>query len=349
MERRKLFYIMGIDWNWIYQRPQIFAEKLASDYQVTVLFPRSVLKWRDNLPTISNIEFRILWTLPYQEKNILIGKIAKWINKKLFRDIEDFSFVYVGYPLYARYVPEDYRGKVIYDCMDDHEALYPDPQRVDRIIQWENKLIHNSDLVVASSNRLLEKVNSIAGQSKGILIRNGVKITDIYKLKLAQQKEKYHICYIGTIAEWFDYELLAESLRHIDNIQYHLVGPVVKKVFQEGIVYEGVVQHENLGDAIKEYDCLIMPFQVNDIVLSVNPVKLYEYIAFGKCIISVDYPEVDMFRDFVYLYKTAEEYISLLEMLKDQGFPPKYTKDQQEEFLQSNTWDMRYEALKREL
>lgn len=349
MERGKLFYIMGIDWSWIYQRPQIFAEKLANDYQVTVLFPRSVLKWRDNSPTIPNIEFRILWTLPYQEKNIVIGKIARWINRKLFRDIADFSYVYVGYPLYARYVPEDYRGKVIYDCMDDHAALYPDPQRVDRIIQWENKLIHHSDLIVASSNRLLEKVNSIAGESKGILIRNGVKNADVHELKLAQQKEIYRLCYIGTISEWFDYELLTESLRQVDKIQYHLIGPASTKVLQDGIVYEGVVQHENLGDAIKEYDCLIMPFRVNEIVLSVDPVKLYEYIAFGKCIISVYYPEIERFEDFVYFYKTHEEYIVLLETLKNQGFPPKYSKQQQEEFLKSNTWDMRYEVLKKEL
>lgn len=349
MERRKLFYIMGIDWSWIYQRPQIFAEKLARDFQVTVLFPRSVLKWRDNLPTIPNIEFRILWTFPYQEKNTLIGKIARWINKKLFRDIADFSYVYVGYPLYARYLPENYRGNVIYDCMDDYAALYPDPKRADRIIQWENKLINYSDLIVASSKRLLEKVNSIAGESKGILIRNGVKITDIYKLKLAQQKEKYRICYIGTIAEWFDYELLTESLSRVDNIKYHLIGPASTKVFQDGIVYEGVVQHEKLGDAIREYDCLMMPFRVNEIVLSVDPVKLYEYIAFGKCIISVYYPEVKRFQDFVYFYKTHEEYIELLETLKDQGFPPKYTKNQQKEFLTNNTWDKRYETLKREI
>ena len=111
---------------------------------------------------------------------------------------------------------------------------------------------------------------------------------------------------------------------------------------QERLYYEGVVEHKELYNRIREYDCLVMPFQVNEIVLSVDPVKLYEYISFGKCIISVFYPEIERFGDFVYFYRTAEEYSALLEELTRSGFPPKYSAGQQKEFLSENTWDSRY-------
>lgn len=120
MEKKKILYIMGVDWEWIYQRPQIFAEKLAMDYAVTVIFPRSILSRRHDKPSKPGMEFRILWTLPGQEKCKVIEKISNWLNRKLFRKLEEYSYIYIGFPLYTRYIRGKYRGKIIYDCMDDH-------------------------------------------------------------------------------------------------------------------------------------------------------------------------------------------------------------------------------------
>ena len=94
MEKKKILYIMGVDWEWIYQRPQIFAEKLAMDYAVTVIFPRSILSRRHDKPSKPGMEFRILWTLPGQEKCKVIEKISNWLNRKLFRKLEEYSYIY---------------------------------------------------------------------------------------------------------------------------------------------------------------------------------------------------------------------------------------------------------------
>ena len=50
MKKERILYIMGIDWQWIYQRPHILAEKLAQDYDVTVVFPRSITTRNTKLP-----------------------------------------------------------------------------------------------------------------------------------------------------------------------------------------------------------------------------------------------------------------------------------------------------------
>ena len=89
-----------------------------------------------------------------------------------------------------------------------------------------------------------------------------------------------------------------------------------------------------------------MPFLVNEIVSAVDPVKLYEYISFGKCIISVYYQELEHFRDFVYFYRTKKEYLELLDNLCQTGFPTKYNEEQRAEFLASNDWKERYHTLK---
>ena len=49
----------------------------------------------------------------------------------------------------------------------------------------------------------------------------------------------------------------------------------------------------------------MMPFILNELIESVDPVKLYEYINFEKNIICIKYDEILRFKDFVYFYNTA--------------------------------------------
>ncbi len=344
---KKMLYIMGIDWDWIYQRPQILGELLSNDYEVTVLCPRSILKkWSPGVER-KDINIQFLWTLPYQEKNCLIARLSGMINKKKLEKIRNYPYIYIGYPLYGRYIPEDYTGKIIYDCMDNHDALYPDRKRVAEIIKQERILAERADLIIASSRVLADKMNSVTGEKRCRLIRNGVEIKKIYGIEKAHRKKTYKVGYIGTIAKWFDYELLLESQKELQQISYHLAGPCDNTVKSDGIFYEGVVPHSALYDVVKGYDCLIMPFKINDIVESVDPVKLYEYIAFGKCIVSVWYKEIERFEEFVYFYRNVEEYVVLMKRLIMQGFPVKYGREQQIHFLRENCWGKRYESLKR--
>lgn len=348
MEKKKLLYIMGVDWNWIYQRPHILAEKLTQDFQVTVVFPKSIIKIREAIrnPNVADLNLRVLWTIPFQEKNSFLGKISRFINRKVFTGVQEYEYIYIGYPQYIRYIPEGYTGKIIYDCLDNFEKLYPDQKRSYKVVEHENLLIQKCDILLATSRFLKDKTDAVAGYDKAIILRNATKMMECSFIKTPLKKETYKIGYIGTISRWMDYELLKTGLAQCRNISYHMIGPVEEKCEHEGIIYEGIIAHELLAESIKDYDCLIMPFCVNEITLAVDPVKLYEYIAFGKCIISVYYPEVEQFEDFVYFYHSQEEYVQLIRHLSKEGFPAKYTAEQQKEFLQKNTWDSRYTSLK---
>ena len=145
--------------------------------------------------------------------------------------------------------------------------------------------------------------------------------------------------------------MIEESLSINKKICYELVGPVAnhRQILNQRVSYRGVIEHAELGEFVNKLDCLLMPFLVNDIILYVDPVKLYEYIAWGKCIISSWYPEVERFNDFVYFYHNEQEYLSLLEQLCKEGFPAKFTKEQQREFLEKNTWESRGELISQAL
>lgn len=345
----KIMYICGIDWGWIFQRPQIIAQMLGQDHEVCVVFPRSITVKDSKLPSDDNLQFRILKTIPYQEKNNLIGCISRVMSKKVFADIHSFDMVYIGYPMYERYIPADYKGKILYDCMDDQERLYPDQKRVERLVKREVALLHRCDGLLVSADKLSEKMKKMNPELKPVLVRNGVKIDRIDPPKAGNVKDAYDICYVGTIAEWFDYEAVKKSLEKLPYLTYHMVGPAKVTLEHPKIQYTGPKNHEDLPAIIEKMDCLVMPFCLNDIVTSVDPVKLYEYVASGKCIVSVYYPEIERFDEYVWFYKTADEYVELMERLASRGFPAKYSAKAQETFLSENTWEKRYEVIRDEI
>ena len=93
-------------------------------------------------------------------------------------------------------------------------------------------------------------------------------------------------------------------------------------------------------------DALFMPFIVNELVLSVNPVKLYEYIYSGKPCLAARYPESEKFKDFAYLYQGDEEFGALISRLEAGTLEPRKSLKDCRDFAMENTWDVRYSKIK---
>ena len=346
---KKMLYIMGIEWNWIFQRPQVLALELEKEYELTVVCTKQPVhaKHQNNRRPRHLIE---LYQIPFQEKNRLIGAAVRYIHDKVLGDLTQYDIIWVGYPLFGRYIPKDYRGTVIYDCMDNFEALYPDrnEKNLQRACREEKKLLERADIVFASSLKLKEKLLSICPNKKIDVVRNGYSNIDMVKPASPCKKEQYKMGYIGTISEWFDNDLITGSLKENSIIRYDLIGPVAdhQTIQDERVSYRGVIEHRKLGDHVRELDCLLMPFRISEIILYVDPVKLYEYIAWGKCIVAAWYPEIDRFKDFVYFYHDKAEYLELVTKLTKEGFPAKFTQDMQEKFLMDNSWDARVRMIR---
>lgn len=347
-----MLYIMGIEWNWIFQRPQVLALELEKDYDLTVVATKQPVhaKHQNNRQPKRLLE---LYQIPFQEKNRMIGAVAGHVHAKVLGNLSQYDIIWVGYPLFGRYLPEDYGGIVVYDCMDNFEALYQDrrEKNLRRACAEELRLVQRADVIFASSLKLREKLLGMCPGKEITVVRNGYSNISPVKPVRPQKKEQYTLGYIGTLSEWFDSGLIVNSLKERTDIRYELIGPVAdhQPIAEDRIHYRGVVEHGRLGEAVRELDCLLMPFRINDIILYVDPVKLYEYIAWGKCIVACWYPEVDRFGDYVYFYHNEQEYWRLIAELADQGFPPKFTQAMQEKFLAENSWQARVRTIRERL
>jgi len=130
------------------------------------------------------------------------------------------------------------------------------------------------------------------------------------------------------------------------DLQILLFGPyyVLPPKHSRLIVF-GQVEHKYIFKIMECSDAMIMPFLVNDLIKSVNPVKLYEYIYSCKPCISVYYEEVVKFKEFTYLYNNQRELVEMVGKLIIGKLQPKSNKTEISKFCIENTWEKRTEAI----
>ena len=350
----RILYLIHTPWDWILQRPQLIALEIEKRYDCVVADRKYYPVKKSNLRPN---------TQPKRMKTILQirgrkNKIIDWIDDVIYKiqlgNVNKYDCIWVCYPSFYKFIPLKYRGKVIYDCMDNHVALAKNQEEKKRIFDQEQQLIGRADIVFASSQTLID---TIPNMKKAMLVRNGYIGEDRLEIKNSCYKEKYIIGYFGAIESWFDFKTLKKVTNTLSSIVINLIGPFKKEKFKiednitvealenDNIHFLGTVDHSMLAKQVEDYDALIMPFIVNDVILSVDPVKLYEYISYGKPVISVYYPEIERFRPYVYFYETADQLLDIIKELVGNGFKPKYTDQERAEFLSSNTWEKRGEVI----
>ena len=107
------------------------------------------------------------------------------------------------------------------------------------------------------------------------------------------------------------------------------------------------MEHSELIKFSLNADAFIMPFKLSKLIYSVDPVKLYEYLIYGKPVISIFYPELNYFKKFIIFYKDNKNILSVFKkILKN-----KFIKNTKliDKFLSENTWKQRSKVINEEL
>ncbi|NYB52443.1 MAG: hypothetical protein HVN35_07800 [Methanobacteriaceae archaeon] len=345
--------MMHVDWDWIKQRPHFIAEELSHFFDVQVFcrtYPSSLLIKASHKTKTNNVNVHHFYTLPFCFK-----KGIYWINKFYlkvyfwyFLKKYNPEFLWIPFPTLYEYIPKK-KYKIVYDCMDDYTEFGFDKYYNERIKKCEEKLINDSLVIFTSSENLYKKLNEkyyAKIKDKILVVRNafdGLVLNN--EIEEKKRDTKFKIGYVGTVSSWIDFELLERTLEHFKEIEYHFIGPVYPEVSEltlnERIIFHGPVEHEKLYSFVKDYDCMIMPFKLSDLIFSVDPVKLYEYINYNKPIISIFYDEINRFSPYVNFYSDESELMEVLKNLIIQNFPKKYSNEERIEFLEKNTWSNR--------
>lgn len=361
---RKILYVSLIDWFWIKQRPQQIVERLSDDNKVDYFCIRSwqadsnaIIKHNDN-DDISSEILQINPNLKVYRQRVLPKRdlpIFSYINysiierfriSRLLRD-NSYDTIILTYPYQIRYFTSEQLGKYrfIYDCMDDYANFSTVTNK--KVIHDEERLVKIAGQIVVSSSSLKEKIIDRYGvPSKKIkVVNNGVDTSNFStSTKQINQKKSGIIGYVGAIDTWFDFDALYYAANSNFNLTFNIYGPVKVAIDKNevplNVFFKGPVQFKDLGNIVEEFDVGIMPFRITNLIKSVNPVKIYEYLAVGLKVVAIRYGETEKFSKYIKLYNNKQEFASYLKKMSIE----EYTHQEIEikkEFAAANNWDKR--------
>ena len=324
-----------------FQRPQQVASALSKNKDVLYIYCTHQADVDDVDGLYKKIGDNLILTIDYD-----FVKRIKRNNKIIQFYSTDISFSYKTITNAMKY-----NNKILYEYIDgiDEKLLGDIPKHY---IERHEKVMKNEDIfVVASADKLINDVKKYREKNYS-LVCNGVTLED-FKTNIKEPPEKLKkikdsydkiICYYGALASWFDYELLKKCAKKYPNYAFILIGiDFDKSLGKSGvqkysnIMYLGKVQYKDLINYTKFVDLLTIPFVVNHITESTSPVKLFEYMATQKPILTTALPECRKYESAI-VAESHDDYLNKIDDALKLFNDKKYLKTELIE-ANMNTWE----------
>lgn len=246
---------------------------------------------------------------------------------------------------------------VIYELIDRLEIF--NGFRLTTLQRYHHRLLNQAALVVGTANELVADLAPIRPDT--LLCPNGVDIDHFACLddgahqlpediRAIVAEGKPIVGYYGALAEWFDYELVTYAAKRLPQYHFVLIGPdydltVGKSGISEfaNIHWLGPKEYRQLPQYLRAFDVATIPFHIAAAIQAVSPIKLFEYMAGGKPIVTTDLVECRKY-SVVLIAQTADEWIERLQqaflLRQDAHYLAALKRTAQE-----NTWQTRAQTI----
>ncbi len=328
-----------IDWNIpIFQRPHQIATSLTRLPNAHVLFVSDEYKY-DNFAG----------TFPVNEHlDVVSHRIVPQL-KEIFSAAEQVT-VFMSWPRQAHlleFIPYD---KFVYEYIDDLSLFYYYTQQM---TDTHYRLIREADLTVCTARVLYE--DALPTARKALLSPNAGDYDFFHSSRgcaiepTLTDKVKGYDCvlgYYGCLASWFDYDLVIEVAKKMPNWCFVFVGYCfdgtierLKKEALDNIILYPAQPYRKLPAFVAGFDIQTIPFVIDTVTKATSPVKLFEYMASGKPILTSALPECLQYQS-VAVYHSADDFIAKAQRLLQLDRDDAYFEIMEQE-ARANTWDSR--------
>jgi len=251
----------------------------------------------------------------------------------------------------------------------------------EHIDNWDSRLGHDlffdfstlrtfmrrATLLVATSQKLVEQLEKTAADdlefdkhSKPIsYIPNAVDV-DIFDLTYNQTRPSDIVAGLPTIlyygslwGEWFCWLFVEEIARKIPQASINLIGdyagiPERVRTMPPNVHFLGLKRQTELPAYLAHSDFAIIPFLMDDFSSYISPLKVFEYIAMGKPVLSTHLPDIEGYPG-VFATNQAAEWVDFAAGGYKTRFDATQRIREQEAFTLQNSWYARSNRLLAEL
>ena len=339
----------------LFQRPQHISNNLSKSkclvlYEVTTMTDKvKTLKKQSNNLYLFNFNNILLNNLLMQEleKNTKPKYVQLYSTdwKLSVQNIKDYMSNGFGF---------------IYEYIDHlSPELAGTKELPQNIIEKYKYAMENKDVyVVVTADELKKDVEAKRGKKNLIESSNGVDYKFFEKLDKKYKVEqeyldiinngKINVCYYGALAKWFDYDLV-KAIAKTNKYNVILFGIKYDESYDEkmgeveNVYFMGPRDYKILKNYASLCDILTIPFLLNDITKSTSPVKIFEYMALHKPIVTTDMLECRKYKS-VFIGKDHKDFINKLEESYEKRNDKKYINLLDKE-AQANDWSMKAKAI----
>ncbi len=352
VEKVDVVCFSDIFWDFVWQRHQSLLTRFPVEWQILFIEPTSLvvlLKEPRRLFSrkIGNITVVSLPALPLTDRVSFLRPINDyfilgWLRLMfILKGIRRPVLLYYA-PRFSSLIGRLEERLVAYDCADDRMAFSRVPPWMKPYVEG---LLKKSDVVFVTSENLKAKALACRGDNV-YLVGNGVD-AELFQRDMPipddiKGLKKPVIGYFGVIDEWMDVDLVAETAAAYPDASIALIGPVLigpgelqKLKNKPNVALLGQRSHEVLPGYLKAFDACIIPFKLNELTRSVNPVKLYEYLAGGKNVVTTAMPELEQYGNVAFIARDGEDFIKKIRI----ALSSRPDADRIRPIIDDNTWD----------
>lgn len=204
---------------------------------------------------------------------------------------------------------------VVYYCGDDFSALAGVDHQT--VIAREQQLVAGADLILTASEVLRAKFPP----QRTVTIEHGVDFklfsTPIARAADLPDDGQPIAGFYGSIAPWLDTELLLEVVGRLRHWNFVFIGDISTDVRAlrrcPNVYFLGSRLHTQLPGYSQHWSVSLLPFRRNRQIEACNPLKLREYLAAGRPVVSTEFPAVAPYAALVDIVSDAAAMVSALQ------------------------------------
>lgn len=204
-------------------------------------------------------------------------------------------------------------GHMVYDYLDALDEKVANVPMTNARVRLHEALLADEAgcLCIATADDILADVRSSRSQNFG-LVTNGVDLSHFTvdrdrgglraDFATILDRGRPLAGYFGALASWFDYDLVLALAAAAPDIEVVLIGPDYDGSLTAldgrppNLTVLDPVAYGDLPRHAVWFDAAMIPFKINEITNATSPLKLFEYMALGRSIVSTAIPEARKYR-----------------------------------------------------